>query len=267
MGKFNKVLIASDLDGTLTNDQGVITQDNKEALQYFISEGGLFTVSTGRTYMGFHKYDPLYINAPVLLCNGAMAYDYANKKIVFSNAITQAATPAIEEIIKRFPTVPIEMYPFDSTYAIHLNDESERHFTSQAIPFKVVESPQETVFPWIKAMLCAKEQTLKVQDFLKSKNFESISFLPTTGSYIELLAPGANKGSGLLQLAKCLQVDRKDVYAVGDDYNDTDMLEVASIAFVPANGKPAALEKAGRIVRSNNNGCIANVVEILDKLY
>ena len=267
MGKFSNVLIASDFDGTFANEQGIITQDNKDALQYFISEGGLFTVSTGRTYMGFHKYNPQYINAPVLLCNGAMAYDYANKTIVFNNAISQAAIPEIEEIKNHFPTVPIEMYPFDATFAINLNDDSERHFTSQSIPFTVVDSPRETVFPWVKAMLCAKEQTLQVQAFLKEKSFDGITFLPTTGSYIELLAPGVNKGNRLLQLAEFLQVQRKDLYAVGDDYNDVDMLKVANLSFVPSNGKPAALAIADRIVRSNNDGCIANVVEILDEIY
>ena len=76
MGKFEKVLIASDFDGTLKNDDGIITDDVRSAIAYFISEGGYFTVCTGRTYQGFHLYDPSYINAPVLLTNGSMAYEY-----------------------------------------------------------------------------------------------------------------------------------------------------------------------------------------------
>lgn len=61
MGKFEKVLIASDFDGTLKNDDGIITDDVRSAIAYFISEGGYFTVCTGRTYQGFHLYDPSYI--------------------------------------------------------------------------------------------------------------------------------------------------------------------------------------------------------------
>ncbi len=267
MGKFNNVLLASDFDGTLANEQGIITDDVKQALRYFISEGGRFTVSTGRTYMGFHKYDPQYINAPVLLCNGAMAYDYETKKAVFCNGIDERGIVAVNAIKQRFPDVPIEMYPFDSTFAIHLNSDSQRHFTSQSIPFTVVDSPSETAFPWVKAMLCAKEKTLEVQDFLREKQFDGIHFLPTTGSYIELLAPGVDKGTGLLQLGKHLNIDQKNIYAVGDDYNDADMLRTANAAFVPCNGKPAALALADFIVRSNNDGCVANVIEILDEKY
>ncbi len=267
MGKFNNVLIASDFDGTFANEQGIITDDVIDKLKYFISEGGKFTVSTGRTYLGFHKYSPEYINAPVLLCNGAMAYDYENKSVVFCDGIDERGIEAIDAIRTTFPTVPIEMYPFDRTFAIHLNEDSERHFTSQSIPFKVIDNPRESVFPWVKAMLCAKEKTLEIQAFLNERNFPGICFLPTTGSYIELLGNGVNKGKGLLKLAEILNIDKKDVYAVGDDYNDTDMLTAANAAFVPQNGKPAAKNVADYIVRSNNDGCIAHVIEILDSIY
>ncbi len=267
MGKFSGVLLASDLDGTLTNDKGIITDDVLQALSYFKAEGGRFTVCTGRTYMGFHKYDPTYINAPVLLCNGAMAYDYEQKKVIFSNAISEEGCTAIEAVMEQFPDVAIEMYPFDKTFAIHINPDSERHFTSQDIPFTVIEHPSESVFPWVKAMLCAKEKTLDVQNFLKKNNFPGIRYLPTTGSYIELLKDGTDKGTGLLQLADKLGIDKKDVYAVGDDYNDKEMLLAAHLAFVPDNGNPNTKMLADHIVRANTNGCVANVIEILDTLY
>ena len=85
--KFKNVLLASDFDGTLKNDEGIITPDVIEKIKYFISEGGYFTVCTGRIHQGFHLYNPEYINAPVLLGNGAMGYDYANNKIIFNDAI------------------------------------------------------------------------------------------------------------------------------------------------------------------------------------
>ena len=78
--KFQNVLLASDFDGTLKNDNGEITDDVKSAIKYYMNNGGKFTVCTGRIYQGFHLYSPEYINAPVLLGNGAMAYDYEKEK-------------------------------------------------------------------------------------------------------------------------------------------------------------------------------------------
>ena len=77
--KFKNVLVASDFDGTLKNDDGIITPDVIEKIQYFIENGGFFTVCTGRIYQGFHLYSPEYINAPaktetinIIICNASI---------------------------------------------------------------------------------------------------------------------------------------------------------------------------------------------------
>ena len=114
--KFQNVLIASDFDGTLKDDNGVITDDVKDAIKYFISRGGRFTVCTGRIYQGFHLYDPEYINAPVLLGNGAMAYDYEKNEVIFNDAIGEEGLEAVNDILAKFPDVPIEFYNINKVY-------------------------------------------------------------------------------------------------------------------------------------------------------
>lgn len=79
----------------------------------------------------------------------------------------------------KFPDVSIEMYPFDSTYAIHLDDTSHRHFTSQGIPYKVVSDPSETEFPWAKAMFDAEGISQEVQAFMR-ENFDDPAFCRQT---------------------------------------------------------------------------------------
>ena len=93
MGKFDGVLLASDYDGTLYDSRGIITEEVRRAIRYFTDNGGCFTVSTGRSKQGFHAYSPDYINAPVRLANGAMAYDYANDETVFSDGVTEKDLP------------------------------------------------------------------------------------------------------------------------------------------------------------------------------
>ena len=84
---FDGVLLASDYDGTLVPSDKQVTEGVKKAVAFFIANGGRFTVSTGRTYLGFHSYSNEYINAPVLLANGGMAYDYEAKKIAVFDGI------------------------------------------------------------------------------------------------------------------------------------------------------------------------------------
>ncbi|NLP49048.1 MAG: HAD-IIB family hydrolase [Clostridiales bacterium] len=266
-GKFNKVLIASDFDGTLKNDAGEISKANRDAIAYFISRGGYFTVSTGRTYQGFHLYDPSYINAPVLLANGALAFDYAKGKIVFFDGLGQEAFAALRGVRDNFPMASIEMYPFDKTFAINLTDDSHRHFTSQNIEYSVVDDPSQADCPWQKVMIGSdRESSPKIQAYLKSLG-DDPSFLPTTGSFIEVLKEGVDKGTGLLKLADCLAVPHSRAYAVGDGYNDLEMLQAAAAAFVPANADNFAKAAATHMVASNNEHALKQVIEILDQIY
>jgi len=267
MKKFEKVLIASDFDGTLKNDEGVITKEVRDAIAYFIAEGGYFTVSTGRTYQGFHLYDPGYINAPVLLANGAMAYDYEKKSVAFFDGIGDEGLTAVRGVRDNFPAASIEMYPFNETYAIHLTDDTERHFTSQFIEFNVIADPSQAKRPWQKVMIGSDNETSQaIQAFLKV-NVEDPAFLPTTGSFVEVMKKGVDKGTGLHKLADYLGVPYERCYAVGDGYNDVEMLVAAEGAFVPENAAPEALAAATHIVRSNNDHAVAHVIEILDRMY
>lgn len=265
--RFDGVLLASDFDGTFVPSTKTVQDDVKEALRYFISEGGLFTVCTGRTYLGFHAYSPEYINAPVLLANGGMAYDYAQNKVVLERGIGEEGIGPISAVAAEFPDIAIELYPMHHAYSMNFTEQSERHFTSQGIPFSVISKPEEAPRPWIKAMLNGDSSAIqRVQMFLKEK-YPQVGFLPTSGQFLEILAKGVDKGSSVLQLAEKLGIAEEHVYCAGDGYNDVEMLRVARKAFVPVNGDDEALKCADYLVRSSEDGCIANVIEILDRIY
>ena len=263
--KFKNVLLASDFDGTLKNDDGVITEDVKSAIKYFIENGGKFTVCTGRIFQGFHLYDPVYINAPVLLGNGAMAYDYEKGEIIFNDAIENEGLPAVNAVLKAFPDISIEFYNFNKVCAVNLNQHSEQHFTSQGIEFHTIKTPEEAPLPWTKVMIAAHGCSKEVQEILD--RFPEINYLKTTGNYVEILKKGVDKGTGILKLATALGCSQENTYSAGDGYNDVEMLVAAKGGFVPENGSQEALSVAKYITRSNNDGCIAHAIEILDDIY
>ena len=263
--KFKNVIIASDFDGTLKNDEGIITSDVIEKIQYFIKNGGFFTVCTGRIFQCFHLYSPEYINAPVLLGNGAMAYDYEKNEVFFKDCIGDEGFPSIKDVLKAFPDISIEFYNFNKVCAINLNPHSEQHFTSQGINFEIINKPEDAPLPWTKVMIAAHGCSKDVQEILEKH--PEINYLKTTGNYIEILKKGVDKGTGLLKLAKALGCKPKDTYAAGDGYNDVEMLVASNGGFVPENGSQEALSVAKYVTRSNNDGCIAHAIEILDKMY
>lgn len=263
--KFKNVLLASDFDGTLKNDNGEITPDVKKAIFDFMSQGGKFTVCTGRIYQGFHLYSHEYINAPVLLGNGAMAYDYEKGKVIFNDAIGDEGLNCINDILTHYPDICIEFYNIDKVCAVNLNEHSHHHFTSQGIDFEKIEKPDDAPRPWTKVMIAAHGCSQQVQAILDKH--PEINYLKTTGDYVEILKKDVDKGTGLLKLAVALGIEQKDTYSAGDGYNDVEMLVAASAGFVPENGSPEALNVGTHITRSNNDGCIAHAIEILDDIY
>lgn len=267
MGIFSGVLLASDFDGTLSAGKAGIPDRVKKAVAEFTAEGGYFTVSTGRTYMGFHAYSPELINAPVMLANGGMIYDYEKKEIVALEGINTEAIDDLRAVRDRFPSVSIEMYAFNETFCLNVHDKAHRHFTSQDIPYQTISDPSEARGPWAKIMFGGEpEEIADVQAFMK-ENCPTLGFVPTTSGYLEVLKPGMNKGTLLQILAAKLGVKMEDAYAAGDGYNDVDMLKIASAAFVPENGDEFALKHATYVVCSNEEGCIADAIGILKEKY
>lgn len=264
--KFDNVLLASDYDGTLYNSQGIITPQVREKIAYFIANGGRFTVSTGRSFQGFHAYDKTYINAPVLLANGAMAYDYEKDVISFVTPVGEEIFDALRCLHRKFPSASIEMYSMFDSFVINNCPTSSKHFTSQGIHFNEVNDPADAKAPWAKVMIFSENQSFEIQSFLKNEH-PHVRFLPTTGSYIEIMGAGVDKGSGLLKLADTLGIPHNRAYAVGDGFNDVEMLVAAECGFVPCNGSKEALSVADRVVRSNDDGAVAHVIEILDEIY
>ena len=77
MSKFDGYLILSDMDGTLLGDDRQISQENREAVAYFTQNGGRFAVATGRSKAGMEYFlQDIAINAPCVICNGAVVYDF-----------------------------------------------------------------------------------------------------------------------------------------------------------------------------------------------
>ena len=87
MGKFSGVLIASDYDNTMVYTEGAlksggplpsVSRENREAVEYFMAEGGTFSVATGRALPSFSRVrEGVPMNGPTVLFNGAAIYDFA----------------------------------------------------------------------------------------------------------------------------------------------------------------------------------------------
>ena len=280
MGKFDGVLIATDFDNTLVHtqaalDAGVdvppICERNRRALEYFIAEGGYFTVSTGRALAAFARFVPgLPLNAPCVVSNGAALYDFAAERHIYTAYLGESIYEHMDEIFAAFPGIALEVYHDDRRiHAMHINDyiRSHLHFTRPAA--MEVASFREIDLPMIRVLFEEDEKTLlAVEAFIRSRSWgDEYELIFSSANMLELTARGATKGDMVLRLAELLGVERKDIYCVGDHKNDLPMLEISAIPFAPENCVDELREAGCRIVCHCADGALADVVEILDGIY
>ena len=159
-GKFSDYLLVSDMDATLLDDNHTISEENRQAIDYFIKNGGRFTVATGRMVEAVRAYMPnLHINAPAVLHNGAKIYDYEKDCAVFERFIEENRKQAIKRVYDDFPQIGLEVYSDEIVYVYRECEETKRFLTRS---YEVVYSLPDEIWqrPWIKVLLIGERELL-----------------------------------------------------------------------------------------------------------
>ena len=116
-GKFEGVLICTDLDGTLLKNDKTISDENISAIEFFKQEGGIFTFITGR--MPFYIsdiYNRIKPNAPFGCINGGGLYDYPAQEYIWKGVMADGVMELVKLIDDTFPDVGIQVNTFHRTY-------------------------------------------------------------------------------------------------------------------------------------------------------
>ncbi len=280
MGKFTGVLLTSDFDNTLIYTEDALrtgapvpplSAANRAALEYFMAEGGRFTIATGRALAAFQKYaDQVPMNAPGVVCNGAALYDFAKGEYLETALLDGCVRERGQAVLDRFPDVAVEAYHIDNViHAVHPNAITRRHEHLTKVGVEEKPSLPDVPLPLGKLLFEADHETLeKVRDYLTELGWAADYELIFSGqSLLEMTARGANKGGMVRRLAARLGISMDHVYCVGDEANDLSMLSAAAEGFAPANCVPMIRESGATIVCDAREDALAAVVERLDRTY
>lgn len=266
LGKFDGVLIASDFDDTLCPPSGIIPAANLDAIAYFQSEGGLFTVATGRAHTTFApQLSQTPVNAPVVLSNGAQIYDFATEKYLVDSVLPDTAQADALLLAELFPTIGMEAYHGEDIYLFRPNPWTDYH--KNKVGFQGRECPiEEMPQPWGKLLLLqAEEKLLPVREYILTHWGDRYEAIFSNGHLLEVTRKGCNKGAMVQLLAQKLGIRREDLYCVGDNQNDLPMLSISAVPFAPANCAQSVREHPGvHLLRSCEEGCVAELVAWLD---
>ena len=268
MGKFDGILLLSDMDGTLLSSTRVISPENLAALRYFMEQGGRFSVATGRSKPGMEHYlEYLPINAPAVIYNGAVVYDFEAKRPVWQLPLGERGLKLYDLVQREFPGSGLETYEMDIAYALTDNPISRRHFENVRMPWQLVK-PEDVPQPWVDMLLLEHEELLAKIKARIEEVFPGEYFLQYSDKeFLEVLHPDANKGRAAIALCEYYGFKVKNLYTIGDGRNDIQLLTCTENAYAPANAEPEILALKPKMLPHHDEHAIAALIEMLDAQY
>ena len=246
MKPYENILLISDLDGTLIPRGGVISEENKEALNRFVEGGGRFAIATGRTPEAAEGYvKDLPINAPSIFFNGSMLYDWNSREILATCPLRFAEDKSVwprfaEAVRDSFPHACIEVYTADNCHII-----SDEKYDDPRLPFEYYKYEHCTLdklrdtekTPWLKFFICAEPAVLhRVERMEKKFGIDALtnSFYSEV-NYYEFVDKGVSKGTMVDKIRQLPAWKNYRIIAAGDYLNDNEMLERADVGVASGN--------------------------------
>lgn len=263
MGKFDGLLICTDLDGTLLRADKTISAENIAAIEYFKAEGGYFTFITGRMpYFVGDMPEQAGINAPFGCVNGGGLYDPVAKAYVWTMPIRQDVLELVEYVDENMTDIGIQLNCFDKLYFARENETMWWFRKLTGVPNVTCdyhgfsEPMAKIVFGDIR-----EEQLMQVKSLLEAHpRYDDFDYIRSEKSLYEILPKGSSKAAVLPMLCQHLGVDMAHTIAFGDYDNDISMLKAAGLGIAVANATEGAKAAADIITVSNEEHAIAKVI-------
>ena len=278
-------LLALDLDGTLLNSRGEIPLRNLEAIQQAEKQGVLVTIVTGRRFRDARPIAlELNLNAPLISHNGALTkfadtLETVNASILLKETIREILRVANEfgadAMLSSYPhgkgvllydrvsdeNIPLQKY---IAWSRRLHGDEAEEAIHHVESLEAVLDDYDTVhvsFSGGCAPMAELEMTLQ-NELYQTVNVLTTVYTSLNFTLIDILPPDASKGTGLERLTKFENLAPENVMAMGDNFNDLEMLEYAGTAVLMGNATPELLE-SGRFheTLSNDENGVALAIE------
>ena len=268
MKKFSGMLFCTDLDGTLYSSDKTVSKQNLDAIEYFKSEGGLFTFITGRVPMTSEEIcEIIHPNAPFGCLNGGGIYDKQREEYLWKLCLSEDMIELVREVDRQLPDVGIQLNTERTIYFNKDNPAMVRFRELTGLPNigchyeKVSEPVLKVVFGHLDGG--------RIDELIKllagHPRSDRFDFIRSESMLYEILPRGASKGAALCKMAELLGIVMDKTVAVGDYNNDISMIKAAKAGFAVDNAVDEVKAVADYIAPNNDDNAIAAIIDMLDR--
>lgn len=273
-------LFASDLDGTLLNEEHTTDETIIEMINSVIEQKKHFVIATGRPIQevyGLEGFNDLKMH--VVCLNGAQCYD-ENHNLMFENLIDKQF---VKDLVDTFPNYTFEFCDGIHSYAMcDANALIDNYFNNSGLKDRPEESknqirewfmerfifntPKETILKLniLKINVPWEKDELKLMKFLQ--NYSNVNNQPSASRLYEITSSVSTKGSGVEHLAQILNINIDEIATFGDGDNDASMLMDINESYAPKNSSIKAIEAATYHLDDEDEHAVSNKIkEILKR--
>lgn len=265
-------LVASDIDGTLNNKFRFMPKSNYDAIDRFINDlGGNFTLASGRGIESMRPHFnrlPKGKKAPAVIINGAGIYDYEKEKLLFFNPVNEQGREVTRLIIEKFPMCEVQIITLDHIYTIKPKLIAPIMRISDPLKNTDCNTLDEVPFgAWGKVIFMAPPKRMKeIIEYISTLQTDELCFMSSSIISHEMLSKDTNKGTAVLRVAQMLGIDKAHTSAIGDYFNDYEMLK--SVGLPACCGQaPDGLKKVAVYHACHcNKGAVADLLKHIENL-
>lgn len=264
--KNNIKLVATDLDGTLLNDDHKISPENLDMLNQLEQKKIVRVVATGRSYYSFKKVIPPDFPIDYLaFSTGAGIMEWASKRLIYSRYLKAEKVEAIARMLSMekvdfmiHHAIPDNHY-FDYCRFGYPNPDFDRR-CNYYNDFSQVKS-------WETLKFFNATQILAVFPLEKMQLFESLAesmkgvkVIKTTSPldkqslWMEIFPPEVSKGKAIEWLCEQENIDVEETLGIGNDFNDIDLLRSTRYSYVVENAAMPLRQEFKATVSNNDHG-------------
>lgn len=262
-----------DMDGTLLNSKGIITEENLIALKKLELSGVEVILASGRVGPMMKPFsEQLELKGHTISCNGGLITNIKSGEILYSNIMDKdIVIKIINYCFKN--NVNFLVYAANLVFSNKSNPLAKKYeyfnkTLSNNLRFPINYIDCDTIknidnIDILKVLLICKDQNqVELLENIFSKH-NTLSVVSSANGLLDIMGSNTSKGNALKFLAKKLNVDLDNVIAFGDNYNDIEMLECVGLPIAMGNGVDSLKVKSKYVTKSNNESGIAYAINNL----
>lgn len=256
-------LIAVDLDDTVLNSKLEITDYTKKTIRAAVDKGIHVTFATGRMFCSCRRFaEELELDVPLITYNGALIKHIKSEKVLYHQAVPLSSARKIAAWAGNFQH-DLLLFINDNVYVRELNEKARFYANHAKVPVSEVGDLAAFLTEAPTKMLILEEADNMgiIERELQALCGNTVHRARSKPNFLEIVHPEVSKGKGLAYLADLLGVRQQAVMAIGDGYNDLEMLEYAGVSVAMGNAPPFIKERADLVTDTNEEDGAAKAID------